>query len=755
MPQQRVVVRLRPGSDGDALHVPAQGGRYTQIDPPVLYLEKIGQQWMTARGDARPDVKYVLEALPNGYTMWSRPRPSDPSINDKYLYGHPGHKPFDSPNRFFPHFAHLMSNGGNSIGCPCTLCAGNAGVLPKSSSNSVRARNSSSASSRPATSKAPKQTFNSSRPLQPNAVRPRTAQAPAAKLPAMVQLSLAPAVQTPIPVPPVKPRGRPKLSGTGADATHVDEEGTPDVYRNLIDKLRRHKTMDEIIEQPLSPDWRAEQKLLPGALKTLKQQDQWIPRIGDIVLYIRDLPKGVEIMRHEETGEYQLYDEENEELLGAPSWQAGLVGEVPADIPAVTDLHRNDSKTSVIYAGVRVEPLPSPNDADKSLSKRHRYVSLRQTRPFVLWRELLEKVPQAHWHPTVLNALTVSCTLSLVGKYRFRGTWPDATVYCHGIYIGSELLVVGDTVRLFPSTTKLQTRCSEVLVIKTIRLKWSNLNVASNNDYDEGRPYNSEVYIYGSAYSSDPSAMNKEFLSEANAEPPKAAAEYGEWFPLHPTSKELAVPFTRIAGRLYERDTMTFFLNSDPDDRPTLDDGREGLLEARAFARNHDQRITDSFGATWFWADDRADALNLQTINGLDVTKHDPRRDVYAMRKDIKLLDDMEKIKQEAPANARINVALPSRDLSQFMAPGTNVPDRKQSVLELSMSGSATTSSGSVASKKRPKIIDLSGDEDEIRQKTRIVDGAPGKKKAKVAVVIKNGDRRFPNNNSVRIYRHD
>ncbi|KAF1914317.1 hypothetical protein BDU57DRAFT_519251 [Ampelomyces quisqualis] len=718
----RVVVRLQPGSDGDALHVPKQGGQYTQVNPPTLYLEKTAQQWMQKRGEALEGVKYVLEALPNGYTMWSRPRPSDPKHADKYLYGHPGHKYFDSPNRFYPHFEHLMKNRGNSIGCPCTVCAGAAGILPKSSSNSGQARSSSAASSRPPTPKAP---------THLNQVRPQAAQT---QIPTTVQRSLAPAVQSPILVPTVKPRGRPKLSGTGADSTRVDEEGTPDVYRNMIDKLRRHKTVDEIIEQPLSPDWRAEQKILPSVLRTLKQQDQWIPRVGDIVLYIQDLPTGVEIMHHEETGEYQLYDEESEELLGPPLWQAGLVGEVPAETPAIADIHRSDR--SVIYAGVRVEPLPNPNDADKSLSKRHRYVSLRQTRPFVLWKELLGKVLQAQWHATVINALTVSTTLSLVGKYRFRGTWPNASVYCHGIYIGSELLVVGDTVRLFPSTAKLQTRCTEVLVIKTIRLKWSNLDVASSNDYDEGRPYNSEVYVYGSAYSSDPRAMNKEFLSEANAEPPKAAAEYGEWYPLHPTSKELAVPFTRIVGRLYERDAMSYWLNSDPDDRPSLDDGREGLLDARAFARNNDQRITE-FGANWFWADNRADALDLQTINGVDVAKHDPRRDVHAMRKNIKLLDGMDKIKSQASATARTHVPLPSRELRQFMAPGTSsMPDRKPGAQESSMSDSATTWSGSVSSKKRPKIIDISEDEDEIRQNTKVVDNALGNKKAKVAVVI-------------------
>jgi hypothetical protein len=529
------------------------------------------------------------------------------------------------------------------------------------------------------------------------------------------------------------------------DLTRVDLEGTPDVYRNLIDKLKRYTTLDEIIEEPLSPDWRAEQKVLPGMLQTLRQQAQWIPRAGDIVLYIRDLPKGVEVLRHEVTGEFQMYDEETEELLGSPQWEAGLIGEVPTELAAVADLHRSENATNVIYSGVRVEPLPNPNGADKSLSKRYKYVSLRQTRPFVLWKELLREVPQVQWHSTVINALSLTSTLSLVGKYRFRGTWPNAVTYCHGVYLGSEMLVVGDIVRLLPNANKLQTRCVDILVIKSIRLKWSNLDVASGNDYDEGRPYNSEVYIYGSAYTNDLSAVNKEYLSEDNDEPPKAAAAYGEWYPLHPTTKELAIPYTRILGRLHEQDAMSFWLNADPHDRPTPDSGREGLLEARAFARKNDQRITSSPGATWFWGDDRADALNLRTINGLEVSKYDQKRDIRTMRKNIKVLDGLENLRSSTTAKATAPISLMNRDLRSFMAPGTaTLSDRSQGVgvQDLSLSdstiGSPDSNEEPSSSKKRPHIINLSDDEAEFRQFTEIVDDAgASKKKAKVAVVIK------------------
>ncbi|KAH5553872.1 hypothetical protein HBI25_165440 [Parastagonospora nodorum] len=719
MSQGRRVVHLRPGcSDGDALHVPKQGN-HTQVNPPKLYLEKTVQQWMEDRGEAQLGVKYILEALPNGYTMWQRPRPGKPSHIDKYLYGHPSHKVFDSPNRFYPHFRHLMDNNGSSIGCPCTVCAGSAGILPGSSSNSVRSGSSNPASSRPRTPKVSNPSFSSSMPVR--------------ALPAIGSSTLA-AFQRP-PALAVQAKGRPKLVGAGVNSSHVDDEGTPDIYRNLIDKLRRHVDIDEIIEQPLSPDWLAEKEVLPGILQNLKEQDQWLPRIGEIVLYLRDLPASVEVMQHEQTGEYQLYDEEAEVFLGPPRWQAGLVGEVPTtELPSIADLHRSDTGAGVIYSGVRIEPLPSLDALDKSLSKRHKYVPLRQVRPFALWRELLKQVPQEEWHVTVINALTVSSTMSLFGQYRFRGSWPEAFIYCYGIHFGSEVFTIGDTIRLLPNASKSQARCTEVMVIKTIRLRLSGLDLASSNDYDGGRPYNSEVLIYGSAYSSDPSSINKEHLSEDNTEPPRAGAAYGEWYPLHPASKELVLPLWRVAGRLYEQDAVSFWLNSDPDDRPTLDAGREGILEARAFARQHDHRIES--GSSWYWGDNRADALGLQTINGLEVIKHDQERDIRALRKNIKIIDHA-----KASAATKPTATPSGKDLRRFMAPGTALSIfPTEAVDELSTSDNAvrTGSSSAGSRKKRPYIVSLSDDDDEIRRNTMVMDDdVPGSKKAKVAVVIK------------------
>ncbi|KAF2246656.1 hypothetical protein BU26DRAFT_521103 [Trematosphaeria pertusa] len=696
MSTRRIVVPLRPGSDGDATHKPTSPS-YSEVNPPTIYLERLAAQWMQARGEAVPGMIYILERLPAGYALFQRPRPKDQKIYDKYLYGHPQHKPFDSPNRFFPHFQYIMENGGSSLGCPCTVCNTKGGVLPKTGLTSgffSKGGSSKGGSSKGGSSKGGSSGASS-----------RTSTQKAA----------------PVATAPVAPqfKGRPKMIGTGMDTSRVDEEGTPDVYRNLIDKLKRHGTLDEAIMEPMSLDWRAEQEILPGVLSKIKKEPQWVPRAGDIVLYVREMPYNATLVRHPTTGVYVFYDRHQKTILDVPRWEAGLVGQTPAEA-----LQEGEKDFSVSYSGVRVEPLPSPNNPDKSLSKRYKYVPVHYTRPFNLWKEYLEQVPQDNWHPTIKNALTVMSTMSLVGKHRFHGTWPEAQIRCHGIYIGSEMLAIGDTVRLLPKAHG-ESVCTDVLVIKSIRLKILNLDKASTNDYDEGRPYNSEAWIYGAAYTTEPSRSSKEWLTDTK--PPKSAQNYPDMYPLHPPNKEIAVPFSRVLGRLFEHDAMLLWLNS----APSLDEGREGLLEARAFGRAHDNRITQSFGATWYWGDTRSEALDLHTINGLEVGKSDTERDPGAWRKKIKVMDGQ--------PNAQVKLDAGHKSLRNFMAPATSkLPVRRQNLLP---SSSDSSSGGSSRSGRKREANDESRNEEEIREQMRIIedDGQPSmsqKKKAKVMVVI-------------------
>lgn len=491
-----------------------------------------------------------------------------------------------------------MVNGGESIGCPCTVCNAKGGTIP-----SLRAFSSL-------------KTGSASGDLEPPTLKIRTSH-----------------------------KGRPKVIDPGMDVSRVDEEGTPDVYRHLIDKLRKQETVDEAITEPLSMDWRAEQEILSKRLQELRDRPQVLPRIGEIVLYVRELPEGVEICFDNRSREFKLRNREAGVYIGFPAWEAGILSQTPAEITGIADLVLESKKEmNVSYSGVRIEPLPSPNNPDKSISKRYKYVPLHHTRPFVFWKDFVRQIPEDEWHPTIRNALTVMASISLMGKYRFRGKWPEAQIYCHGLYLGSELLVVGDTIRLVPKTDGLC--CTEVLTIKSIRLKLSNLDLASSNDYDEGRPYNSSVQIFGKAYTTDAGRSSKEWLSSENPLPEvlKKYTSRDTWHPLHPPTKEMQIPMTRVLGRLFESEAMTLWhpaLAPSPANGtsartllpPDLSKGLVGLQEARAFARANDERIVRSFGSTWYWGDTRAEALDLHTVNGLELSKFDNGRDPREWRR--------------------------------------------------------------------------------------------------------------------------
>ncbi|KAF2017873.1 hypothetical protein BU24DRAFT_420932, partial [Aaosphaeria arxii CBS 175.79] len=598
-----VKVPLRPGSDGDATHRPKDPAR--KESSPALYLEKIGQLWMKARGEARPGIEYELERLPAGYAVYERARPTKPSHVDKWLYGHPEHKTFDSPNRFFKHFQHLMENNGSNIGCPCDVC--NSAERRRPSLGSVSA-SSTSTSSR--ASKVPKSLdgfrFEAANKAKAN---------------------------------------EPQASDAGLNSRRVDEEGTPDVYRNLIDKLKVNGTLDELITEPLSPDWRAQQEILPTTLKRLKNNPQWLPRHGEIVLYVKDIPTGFEIC-WTPSGEVMLYNPMTKAYDGHPMWEAGFVAQTPIEASKLEDLiTETEKEMNVSYSGIRVEQIPNVNGFDRSLSKRAYYVPIHRVRPFAFWKEFLNNVPASHWHHTVTNALTLTATLSLMGSYRFRGTWPSAQIYAHGIYVGPELFSVGDTVRLLPRAG--DPTCTQVMIITSIRLKLASLDLASDNDWDEGRPYNLSISVYGRAYTSDSSRSDKQWITpdyQDNFTP--VLRSYGEWYPLHSSTQEMTVPFTRLFSRFYEAPAMSLWF---PHIQcPTIDLGRVGAQEARAYAQANDHRINnDPIGANWYWADTRVQALGLQTVSGSDVGKYNEERDLKHWREMIKALNKFDAIAKE------------------------------------------------------------------------------------------------------------
>ncbi|KAI4095126.1 MAG: hypothetical protein LQ344_001777 [Seirophora lacunosa] len=123
------VINAPTYSDGDPTLKPTRVSYTltpTNSDAFHTYLQKIATKWMDEEaGGAEKAHKavtyvfldriYTLPGLPSGYVLWERPRPSGKHV-DRYLYGHPSRKGFDSPIRFYPHWKYLLNFGSGQSG---------------------------------------------------------------------------------------------------------------------------------------------------------------------------------------------------------------------------------------------------------------------------------------------------------------------------------------------------------------------------------------------------------------------------------------------------------------------------------------------------------------------------------------------------------------------------------------------------------------------------------------------------------------
>lgn len=414
--------------------------------------------------------------------------------------------------------------------------------------------------------------------------------------------------------------------------------------------------MDEPISEKMSMDWRAERQCLEKSLENTRKLPQWVPRAGELVLIVRDINPSQHIQYMPDQQEFRIYDDKMTKISEFPAWEAGVVTQCGLEIHGVHELtyENPDKSTALNYSGFRVELLPDVNSDDKRLSNRYKYLSLRQIRPFVLWGEFLNNIPQSSWHETIKHAFTAMATLSLLEKYHFSGTWPEAKVRCKGLYLGSELLLVGDFIRLLPHPRRgPNSKVTEIMHITNIQYHMYNLDRASDNDYDDGHPYNSKVWVYGKIYTV--ASSEEQSQPSANSHLPPGIARYAEWYPEDGVDKR--IQFGRILGRCYEEEAIVQWFppqSSDDSDRLTdLNRGARGVRDSRMYARGRDRRITD--GKSWFWGDTRVESLDLRTVNGQEVGRYDSERDPATWRQQIKVMEGMAKDKERiTPKDANL-----------------------------------------------------------------------------------------------------
>ncbi|KAM3416452.1 hypothetical protein BST61_g8047 [Cercospora zeina] len=89
------------------------------------YRRQLAQLWAKHTNRTRDGTTFKLSRLPTGYSGWEKTRnyPGGRTHVDRYLYGHPSGRPFDSVLKAWAHVQHWLDNG-NSNGCPCVHCGG-------------------------------------------------------------------------------------------------------------------------------------------------------------------------------------------------------------------------------------------------------------------------------------------------------------------------------------------------------------------------------------------------------------------------------------------------------------------------------------------------------------------------------------------------------------------------------------------------------------------------------------------------------
>ncbi|KAK0906526.1 hypothetical protein LTR57_017753 [Friedmanniomyces endolithicus] len=615
-----IVLPINKGSDGDGRRRPKTDGP-TRNDE--YWLQRMGEEWAKAQG--KPKGNYRLDTLPDGYGGWEKGRGGDTKHVDRYLFGHVKGPARSIPD-IMPHFIYLMEHG-SAFGCNCKLCVSGS----RASGAGAAGEKSSSKGDR-----------------QSPHFAPSTATASRA--------------QSYAPLPPPGPKliGRPRKQPDVETAPpprrkQVDEEGTPDALRMLLDKLKTagtEGTIDEPIFESLSPDWRTGHTMLMETLREWPKLPSYVPRVGELVLFVRSLAPDESLGWDKDTWRVLA----GREWADKPRWEAGVITQMPTE--AITD---DDLKGVSIGKEHNV----------------HKYVPLHAIRPLALWKECLSGVEQSEWHPTVSNALIVASSFCVLGKYHFKGTWPEATVFAQAVYLGPEIVTVGDAVRLQNKTGDMEPESvTDIMVITAIKVRIVNLDDASDDDLDNEPPYNTCTHISGRVYTQDPTrsfdGIGKLPISAASPLLPIDLGGLGTWYHVTDPKKPKArieVPFHRVIGRCYESAALEAWftppsdvsppsgfqaVNSKPpviqvNDRApdttssvNISRGLQGILEARAYSVERDIRIAKDEGKTWFWADTRVEQLDIQEVNSRFVGARNEMRSkdyLARLRKALEALD--------------------------------------------------------------------------------------------------------------------
>lgn len=400
----------------------------------------------------------------------------------------------------------------------------------------------------------------------------------------------------------------------------------PEYWRILVMKLKERGSIDEEIEHRDNIDWLLTNDALSDLFMKLEIYPAYVPRRGELVLWIWSGLEDGCLMRNPDTGLIEIFGNDNK-WLGVPQWRAGVVTETPTDEVHMVDIIETpDGPHGSSHSNFRVETLPDPLGSDKSYSRQYSYVPLRNIKPLNMWQLFLDGQERDDMHPSIENALTVMSTWSLVHTFHAKGTWPDLQVRCKGIFIGAELLAVHDTIRLRPQDYHYgqhkaggASKVTDVMVIEEISV---NFTGCIDDPKDEQLATHYTALISGKIFTTNPDRRaHGGSFSETDSKPlskEEATAtfrqvgmsDYGPWYRMA-NGKTCNVSTHHVIGRCYEPLAAQLMIGTH-----TLGYDLSSVMEGRNYSNHVDTRIP--VGNTWFWGDYRVETLGLTEINGYE-----------------------------------------------------------------------------------------------------------------------------------------
>lgn len=131
-----------------------------------------------------------------------------------------------------------------------------------------------------------------------------------------------------------------------------------------------------------------------------------------------------------------------------------------------------DASDAMMY---HIEVLKIPNDSE--LCSDEYWMPLHLVRPLTYWRDAVGPLAEAKWDPTIHYALKVTATYSMLSEFYCKGSRDDteserqtkATMFCHAMFVGAELIITGDCVKLLTSGYSSTT---DALIVSGLKIVW-------------------------------------------------------------------------------------------------------------------------------------------------------------------------------------------------------------------------------------------------------------------------------------------